>query len=402
MFYTLKGVVLLALSIQFSFSTNINDWLRKEQDRSFDYLMDNISRADTPKGFVVASPSKFDPNYYYHWVRDAALVMSAIDFHLDDYGSGWDYKLELFDDYIQLLKNHQTVQKITDQGEPKFNADGSSYSGPWGRPQNDGPALRALTLTRLALYLIERGEEDYVREHMYGGEIPAQGVIKVDLEYVSHHWQNPDFDLWEEVMGTHFYTRMAQRSALLLGSELAEKLGDQGAADWYLEQAVKINNQLDDHWDSNSGYILTTLNRVGGLDYKYSNLDTSVILAVNHSWQEGLSFGPSDQRVWKTFLALEKKFKEIYPINNKFEGTAIGRYPEDTYFGGNPWFLLTNAMAEYLFTIGENERAEGYLKRVKAHMGKDGRMDEQFDKHSGYMLGAHDLTWSYASFLTIK
>src|SRR5688500_16671266 len=28
-------------------------------------------------------------------------------------------------------------------GEPKFQADGSAFNDPWGRPQNDGPAIRA-------------------------------------------------------------------------------------------------------------------------------------------------------------------------------------------------------------------------------------------------------------------
>ena len=32
----------------------------------------------------------------------------------------------------------------------------------------------------------------------------------------SFNWQNYDFDLWEEVHGQHFFTRMAQRRALLL------------------------------------------------------------------------------------------------------------------------------------------------------------------------------------------
>jgi Glycosyl hydrolases family 15 len=33
-------------------------------------------------------------------------------------------------------------------------------------------------------------------------------VIKADLDYVSSHWDAATFDLWEEVNGAHFYTRM--------------------------------------------------------------------------------------------------------------------------------------------------------------------------------------------------
>ena len=35
-------------------------------------------------GFIVALPSKYDPPYYFHWLRDSALVMSSIDIYLPD------------------------------------------------------------------------------------------------------------------------------------------------------------------------------------------------------------------------------------------------------------------------------------------------------------------------------
>ena len=34
-------------------------------------------------------------------------------------------------------------------GEPKINIDGTPYNDPWGRPQNDGPALRGLNMINL-------------------------------------------------------------------------------------------------------------------------------------------------------------------------------------------------------------------------------------------------------------
>ena len=34
----------------------------------------------------------------------------------------------------------------TGLGEPKFNVDETAFTGSWGRPQRDGPALRATTL----------------------------------------------------------------------------------------------------------------------------------------------------------------------------------------------------------------------------------------------------------------
>ncbi len=377
---------------------SLDRWVEAQSKQSFEYLLDNISRKDTRRGIIVASPSKEDPNYYFHWVRDAALVMRAVDRYLPDNKT----KADLFTDYIELVRYIQNVNSYTGLGEPKYNPDGSSYKGPWGRPQNDGPALRAITLIHYANKLIRNGQKDLVSESLYSLKNPEKSVIKKDLEYVSHNWRNADFDLWEEVKGTHFYTRMAQRSALYLGADLAIEMGDKFAAEWYLMQAKKINVELDRHWSAEKGYILATINWVDGLSYKHSNLDSSVILAVNHAWLPGLSFGPTDPRVFKTYQAIANAFKNIYPINKTGPGVAIGRYPEDQYYSGNPWFLLTNAIAEYLFTIGNNSEAQSFLERIKMHIDRDGRMSEQYSKANGYMLGARDLTWSYASVLTIK
>jgi glucoamylase len=73
-------------------------------------------------------------------------------------------------------------------GEPKYEVNGQVYKGPWGRYQNDGPALRASTLIRFAIaYLAKGGELAKVRE-LYDSKYPSQAVIKIDLEYVAHHW----------------------------------------------------------------------------------------------------------------------------------------------------------------------------------------------------------------------
>jgi glucoamylase len=50
--------------------------------------------------------------------------------------------------YIAAQANLQTVPNLSGDlstgglGEPKFNIDGTAFTGSWGRPQRDGPALR--------------------------------------------------------------------------------------------------------------------------------------------------------------------------------------------------------------------------------------------------------------------
>jgi glucoamylase len=180
-------------------------------------------------------------------------------------------------------------------GEPKFNADGSQYTGAWARPQNvhvpplqlsiqDGPALRALTLSRFALHLLETmsvKEFNAEYSHLYESRMPADSVIKADLEYISHHWPDLSYDPWEESYAYgHLFNTMAAREALTLGAQLARKLDDGGAADWYELQLPEINEFLDEFWDPRDGWIKSSIKHERGVEWKTSNLDTAVLIAV--------------------------------------------------------------------------------------------------------------------------
>jgi glucoamylase len=140
-------------------------------------------------------------------------------------------------------------------------------------------------------------------------------------------------------------------------------------------------------------------------------------------------------------------FRSIYTINSGIaEGTAVavGRYPEDTYQGGNPWYLNTLAAAEQLYdalytwnkqgsitvtstslaffqdfdssiTAGTyasssstyatlynavQTYADGYVNIVATYAQSNGSLSEQFSRSNGAPLSAYALTWSYAAFLT--
>jgi glucoamylase len=426
-----------------------------QEAKSKEYLLRNVSPAGAAPGVIVASPSRQDPDYFFHWVRDAGLVSDVL---IDMYrtpGNDVTRLGKLLEDYVDLSSRlQQTPNPSGGLGEPKFNADGGAFNGPWGRPQNDGPAIRAAALARLARLWIAEGRGEQVRRKLYRAEIPAQTVIKADLEYVAHHWRETNFDLWEEVRGDHFYTRLVQRRALRDGARLARELGDNGAADFYDQEAGKLEGEIAKHWNGGRRVIEATLNRTGGLDYKYSNLDSAVILGVLHARLDDGYFSPSDDRVLATVHAQEDAFRAAFPINQRGHGAvAIGRYPEDKYSGvagsneGNPWVLTTFAFGELyyraanelnargriqindvnwdffqvvlgaqmpgvpatisrgdkLFDLAlERMRARGdeFLDRARFHGLADGHFSEQINRYSGYMQSATDLTWNYASYLT--
>lgn len=403
-------------------------WLERELPLSLHRIFKNVSPSDARPGAVVAAQTRYNPNYYYHWVRDAALTMEALISHYNLNSAQHRQAAkeqavirQKLIEYFEFSHHIQNVHSIEGLGEPKFHVDGSAYNEPWGRPQNDGPALRALSLIHFAKILINEGHIDLVRARFYNPKLANGSVIKRDLEFVSHQWRHSSFDLWEEVRGDHFYTRMVQRRALLEGAELASTLGDAGAAQWYAKQGREIERDLHHFWSQQHGHYLTTRHRTGGLDYKHSQLDVAFVLGLLHGSLDDGFLGFSDPKVLETFHQIAQSFARIYPINHNSTnmGLAIGRYPEDMYGGshfnhGNPWVLCTLAFAEAYYRAAFEaelrndinrahewrQKGDSYIRRVQFHTGSDGSLNEQFDRHNGYMTSVEDLTWNYAAILT--
>lgn len=398
-------------------------WVSWQENESIKRMFANISSPDSARGSVMASPERHEPNYFFHWTRDAALTMGEVlDLYDRAIGSDRTRIKKMMLEYVDFSRSNQLSNALTGLGEPKFNPDGSPFMGGWCRPQNDGPALRAMTLTRFANRIIDDGEIAYVRSKLYDNQIPAHTVIKADLEFVAHNWRTPNCELWEEVEGQHFYNRMVQRKSLVEGAKLARKLGDLGAAAYYDQEAQALGLELAKHWDDKVGAFIPTIQQTGGLQGKTSGLDSSTILAVLHTTYDGTELiSYTDPKFISTLVALTESFRPLYPINaaaSGLPGVAIGRYPEDVYGGthfnyGNPWILLTAAFATASYKIsGELTKAgqdvqarewfaagESFLDRVRVHGNPDGSLSEQIERTSGYMTGARELTWSHAETL---
>jgi glucoamylase len=379
---------------------DLDQWLESQRHLSERKILAHISPANARPGAVIASPSKYDPDYYYHWVRDAALVMdiwmrqlegstsmSLPRQHLEDLI--WDFAS--FTNYSQSLAD---VVGYVGLGEPRYYVDGTPNLLPWGRPQNDGPALRASLFIRFANYLIKTNRENIARKLLWP-------VIVKDLQYTGDQVYAIGFDLWEEVEGDHFYTRVTCREALLLGAELAARFDDPAGSAWLSAQAKVAESLAFAHFDESRGQVTENTNRRELHRDKSSGLDVGTVLALLHTTRKPIvEF--SHPLILQTMNKLEGKFQEIYHINKAFSdlGTAIGRYPEDHYYGGNPWFLATFAYAEYYYKLGDRAKGDRYMRRARFHAARDGHMSEQMSRDNGYMLSAADLTWSYAAFIT--
>ena len=230
-------------------------------------------------------------------------------------------------------------------------------------------------------------------QHLYSGgsskteKTRAAGIIKADLDYVTEHWTDLGFDLWEEVKAHHFYTRLVQRKALLAGAQLADLLGDSSHAKKYKDAAQKLETVIATHWlplgsptpskTQSTGLIWDSFDRERGIDYKRTGLDAAVVLAALHSHDDfdephDRFFSPSDDRILKTAWELAKAFQKEYllaksEVKNANLGVPIGRYPGDKYNGydssqaGNPWYLTTLAFAELYYRCAEEWLAQDFI-----------------------------------------
>jgi glucoamylase len=394
------------------------------------------SHQTTGKGGVVAAPDTTVPDggsYYFHWARDGAISMRAYlwsdpNFNTDD---------ERMQAYVQwVLRSHvaSDPHNMDPRIEPKFLLPGGQvFPGAWCRPQNDAPGLRARTLIDYANKLIDAGNIDYVRKFLYSGNRNDQfhgGAIAYDLDWILGNWQSTTCDLWEEVTANDFFwNRFTMKNALTLGAQLAAYLGDAENAGKYNSTAKTILAAAQSNF--NGAYIQESSIR---------KQDGAVLCALNNGYneQDGV-FGPTDPKVAKTIFTIVSVFNNNYAVNGvDFQrgvpGVLIGRYPGDTYSGGNPWLLTTHCLGE-LYYRGASEVArkglpsdmtewanlfgsevtsmsdlefaltlldagDGQLKRVRYHIeGADFHMPEQLQRDYGFSHSAIDLTWSYGTAL---
>jgi len=387
-------------------------------------------------GAVVAAPDQNTPggSYYYHWMRDAGLSIKAwIDINDNDYDK-LNEVLSAFVKWVKVVQNKPDPNDIDVRIEPKFEIpSGDPYTGGWCRPQTDGPALRAMALSKWGMVLNNAGQSSAAKSEVWP-------LVSFDMEWVLENWESEGCDLWEEVRSDNFYfNRAGFIYSLNVAADFADMIGE-SAATQYRSKANEILEATKPHYGKFGDYIY---------ECDVRPQDGSVIHSIA-TFGEYI-YGPSSNEAAATIGQLAKSFCREYKINqesisNGESGIVIGRYPGDHYAGGNPWQLLTAVLGEtfYLgaqatlksiedrdvhdFYLDEDESREwikllgtdqgvnlrsatdlalaqkaagdSVMNRLWSYVKDDaGRIDEQIDRNTGVQASAEGLTWSYANIL---
>lgn len=423
--------------------TSLEDWIEQQVQISAREMLRSVSPVDRVKtragfgqvvravrGSIIASPVLADwdpePDYFFHWFRDSALVIDALrqlheDDRIGDQGLGTlhdfvRFSLSLcaldgraavlnrdatqpsFQQYLREPTDLACVRGDAVSADTRVNPDGTLDITKWSRPQHDGPALRALALLRWSR-CVDPLDEPLTTD--------LQRLLRADLGFVRRHASVPSFDIWEEERGLHYYTLRVSAAALEQGATWLDSVSESDEAQGARAQARALLQQLDAYWLETAGHYRSRVLTEGARSEK--DLDIAVILAAIHARGIRGAHSVCDPRLHATLDRLDALFATTYAINRgRSIGPAMGRYAGDRYHSGGAWYVSTLAAAELCYRAAAQEprgtawraRGDAYLQTVRVYTPADGSLSEQFDQTSGAPTSARHLAWSYAAFIT--
>ncbi|KAK0486190.1 glycoside hydrolase family 15 protein [Armillaria novae-zelandiae] len=391
-------------------------------------LLSNIGSSgtnarDAAPGVVIASA---DPDLFYTWTLDSSLVLRYL---IDEFVSGGDTSLQSqIEDIvkaqieIQQIPNPSGSPPLDGLGEPKFYVNKTAFLGEIGRPRRDGPAMRAISMVAWANYHLSQKNISYVENVLW----PS---IKLDLDYTSSNWNKTTYDIWGEVLSSSYWTSTVQHRALRQGIALGTAIGDTSISDSYTNQAESLLS----YWNTNEYMTANTGSGRRGLD-------GSTVLASIHAFDSSagcdpITFQPCSDRALANVHAYIDSFS-VFQTNygvSKSKATSIGRYPEDKYMGGNPWYLAifttlsivwkmqsslsisprfsdnaevgtySASSSSYIsMTSDIHDYAEGFISVAAKATPSDGVLTEEYSRLSGYGggFGQKPYSWSDVAVLT--
>lgn len=377
--------------------------------------------------------------YSYLWPRDGAFVADAMD------AAGFPDVSRQFYRFCRDVLSHRGMFLH------KYNPDGSPASSwhPWvdakGRPQlpiqEDETALVVWALWR---HFVRYRDIEFTRPMWVDLVRPAADFM-VQFRDPDSKLPLPSYDLWEERYGVHAFTVATVYGGLKSAWQFAVCFGDTVRAKRYAQAAEEVREAFCKYmWSDEHGRFLRrimpadqdrtarlmgdvfagrvpqsqfqpgfseALDDVGlgedteqestpAVEYEQDdNIDASMFAIF------ALGLLPTDdERVVATMEKIEAR------LTVKTEVGGVARYEDDYYHQvtddvenvpGNPWFICTLWMADYLIakakTVEELEPAKRYLEWVADRSLPSGVLAEQVHPQTNAPLSVSPLTWSHAT-----
>lgn len=342
------------------------------------HSIDVIRSGQYHTGAYIASPNF--ATYHYSWFRDGAFIANGMD-RAGQHDSALAFHRWVDRTLTGLAHKVDLLERKAAAGEPihpqewlhcRYTLDGQEGEDDWGNFQLDGYGT---WLWSLCEHVRMTGRPELLAEF--------RSSIDLVVRYLTRFWNRPNYDSWEE-HGDHVHP-----------STLACLYGGLKAINAYRNdpgvEAVCLGLKA---------YVLEHFVHGGRLT-KFADGRS---VDANLLWVS-VPFGllePTDPIMAATVAELERKCVT----------GGLHRYPEDTYYGGGEWLLLTAWLGWYYVTVGNTGRAMELLRWVEAQADAKGDMTEQVSERVNdpsmvqpwqekWGPVANPLLWSHAMYLVL-
>ncbi|MFY0542563.1 glycoside hydrolase family 15 protein [Brevibacillus sp. H7] len=310
-----------------------------------------IKHNQAQTGAYLASPAFV--HYRYAWLRDGTFVAYAMD-RVGEHDSA-----RRFYEWCSgvLLKHEQKARRAiaaVRSGEvstdwdglflhTRYTVDGEEVEGEWGNFQLDGYGT---WLWGLAEHIRMTGDVELIDRF--------RSAIELTLEYLQACWQLPNYDCWEE-FGDRIHP--ATLAAIYGGCKsiarwLPERKGQLSVLCGLIETFVRENG-------TENGRFVKSLGNPA--------VDASLL------WLS-LPFGLAaldEPTMEETVRQMEQEI---------VRGRGVHRYPEDVYYGGGQWILLSAWLGWYYAQTGRTDEAGDILCWIESKWTEEG-LPEQVQDH---------------------
>lgn len=340
-----------------------------------------IEAGQSPSGAYLASPT-FGV-YRYCWLRDGSFIADAMSRvgKIESAERFFDWcarvlvtRADRIEAQLRQAAAGETVP-VEEMLHCRYTVDGDEAPEGWWNFQLDG----------YGTWLWALGA--HAERHAAPLERHRDG-IDLCVRYLGAFWSLPSYDWWEENMGHQHTSTLA---ALYAGLDAAASWTMLAPAtrEIALRTAATVRDEVLGR-GVHDGRLAKWLDGDG--------VDGSLTACI-------VPFGlvrPDEPIAHATVQAVE----------GALAAGGVYRYPEDTYFGGGRWLLLSAFLGWYYAETGRIDEASAQLAWIAAQADDDGHLPEQvsdkllfperydeWERRWGPV--ASPLLWSHAMFLTL-
>jgi GH15 family glucan-1,4-alpha-glucosidase len=344
-----------------------------------DISIEVIKQNQHPSGAYVACPNF--SNYRYSWLRDGTFIAYSMD-RVGEFESA-----EKFYRWVHqvIVRHHGKLERLLEKyhrGDElnrkdflpcRYTLEGNEVNDDWPTFQLDGYGT---WLWGFSEHIRRTNRTELLDQF--------KSSIEDTITYLKTFWRFPNSDCWEE------------NEDKIHPSTLACICGGLKAINSFLhrEEIESVINEIIDYLENHAVLKNRFVKYVGSQSVDASLLWLSVpfnVFPVDHPYMTN-----TVQLMEETVL----------------HKGGVHRFPEDTYYGGGEWLLLSGWLGWYYASVGRDDDAKKQLEWVESKADESGLMTEQSLEHvndPSYIQiwmdkwgpVAKPLLWSHAMYLVL-